>query len=149
MAKAVLAAIADAGFEITPKRPRLAGFQFGGRGGQAAPNIGSSVAARQFERSAQRPYPFAHSRETAANHGIRGHADAIVGNLHQNLAVQDGRRQPHLARLGVAQNVGYSLLQHAIDRLRDHAIDGLERGVDFEYHIDRRGLRPDAPQAAF
>jgi len=98
---------------------KLAGFQFLGRKRQAAADPGLSIAAGQFERAPQRPYPLAHTRQTATHHDILRHADAVVRNLPPEYLAPSAAvafQNAFDVAWAMTQDVGYSLLHHAIYR---------------------------------
>lgn len=86
-------------------------------GRQAAANTGSAAFAQQLERSAERTNAFLHPGQAPAEHAIGWKADPVVGDIDDQLSLPENDLDIHRAGVGVAKNVGHTLLDHAINRL--------------------------------
>ena len=82
-----------------------------------------------------------HSSQAVAERAIRCKADPVVRNLGHQFFVIDKGLDVHRGGLGVPQYVGHAFLDHAIDGLREQAINIVEARIDAVRQREIRRLR--------
>ena len=89
---------------------------------QATPHHGVIFLPKYFERAAERANTLIHAHQSSTERGARSKTYSIIGYFDDDFTITGIHFDKYGRRSRVSQDIGYSLLNDTIDRLRKRAI---------------------------